>query len=151
MTILGLPLHVLVVHAVVVLVPLASIGGVAIALLRWARIRYGSLVLAGAFVATISTFVAQQAGESFERTFPQPTAAMAKHFAIGGDLLVWVVLLFLGIAATVFGQRLVDHDHRRGRLVLLIGSAVTVLTAAVSVVQTVRIGHSGATAVWGTG
>lgn len=148
--ILGLPLHVLVVHAVVVLVPLTAIGGVAIAALRWARVRYASLVLVGAFVAAISTFVAQQAGEDFQRSFPQPTPAMAKHFAIGGQLLVWVILLFVGIVVLVFAQRLLERDNPRGRLMLLVGMAVTVVCAVASVVQTVRIGHTGATAVWGT-
>lgn len=150
MTVFGLPLHVLVVHAVVVLVPLAALGGVAISTLTWARLRYGSLVLVGAFGALVSTFVAEQAGEDFQRTsFPQPTPAMATHFAIGGDLLVWVVLLFLGIALVMLAQRLIERNNPHGRLMLLVGIAVTVVCAVVSVVQTVRIGHSGATAVWG--
>lgn len=151
MTVFGLPLHILLVHAVVVLVPLAAVGGLAISSLTWARLRYGSLVLVGAFGALISTFIAEQAGESFERTFDRPTAAMQKHFAIGGDLLVWVLLLFLGIAVQMVAQRLIDRNNPRGRLMMYVGMAVTVVTAVVAVVQTVRIGHSGGFAVWGSG
>lgn len=151
MTVFGLPLHILLVHAVVVLVPLAAVGGLAISSLKWARLRYGSLVLVGAFGALISTFIAQQAGESFQRTFDRPTAAMQKHFAIGGHLLVWVLLLFLGIAAEMVAQRLINRDNPRGRVMLYVGMAVTVVTAVAAVVQTVRIGHSGAYAVWGSG
>lgn len=151
MTVFGLPLHVLMVHAVVMLVPLACLGGVAIATMKWARLRYGSLVLVGAFGALISTFIAEQAGESFQKTFARPTAAMRKHFAIGGSLMVWVLLLFLGVALLMLAQRLVDRDNPRGRLMLYVGMAVTVVGAIVAVVQTVRIGHSGAYAVWGSG
>jgi hypothetical protein len=149
MTIFGLPLHVLMVHAVVVLVPLASVGGIAIATMRWARLRYGSLVLVGAFGATVSTFIAQQAGEDFQRSFARPTAAMEKHFAIGGSLFIWVLLLFVGTAVVMLGQWLIDRDHSRGTLVLLVGTAVTVVCAVVSIIQVIRIGHSGAVAVWG--
>jgi hypothetical protein len=149
MTILGLPLHVLIVHAVVVLVPLAALGGLAISILKWARLRYGSLVLVGAFGAAVSTFIAQQAGEAFEKTFARPTATMDKHFALGGSLFVWVLLLFVGVAVVMLGQWLVERDQSRGRLVLLIGSVVTIACAVVSVVQVIRVGHSGAVAVWG--
>ncbi len=149
MTVFGLPLHVLSVHAVVVLVPLASLGGLAISTMGWARRRYGELVLVGAFGAAVSTFIAQESGESFAATFQQRTPKMAEHFAIGDTLLIWAVLLFLGIGAVVLAQRLVQRDHPRGRLMLLVGSAVTVVSAVVAVVQTVRIGHSGAVAVWG--
>lgn len=145
----GLPLHVLVVHAVVVLVPLVATGGLAISVLRWARLRYGSLVLVGALGAAGATFVGQEAGEDFAKSFPQPSPEMAEHFALGDSLLVWVILLLLGIATVVLGQRLVDRDHSRGRLMLVVGSLVTVVCGIVSIVQTVRIGHSGANAVWG--
>jgi hypothetical protein len=149
MEVFGLPLHVLTVHAVVVLVPLAAIGGLAISILRWARLRYGSLVLVGALGAAASTFVAQESGEDFMQTFEQPTATMAAHFALGDKLLIWTILLFVGIAAVVLAQRLVDRQHPRGRLMLLVGSVVTVVCAVIAIVQTVRIGHSGAVAVWG--
>ena len=149
MTILGLPLHVLMVHAVVVLVPLAAVGGLAISILGWARKRYGSLVLVGAFGAAVCTYIAQEAGETFQRSFDRPTPTMLKHFAIGGDLFVFVVLLFVGIVAVQLGQRLVDRDQARGRLLRLVGTVVTIVCAVISIVQVVRIGHSGAVAVWG--
>ena len=145
----GLPVHVLMVHAVVVLVPLAAVGGLAISTLSWARTRYGSLVLVGAFGAAVTTYIAQEAGERFQLSFPQPTPTMLKHFDIGGDLFIFVVLLFLGIAAIQLGQLLVNRDQTRGKWLRLVGTVVTVVCAVISVVQVVRIGHSGAVAVWG--
>ena len=149
MTVFGLPLHVLLVHAVVVLVPLAAVGGLAISFLRWARLRYGELVVVGAFGAAVSTFIAQETGEQFAATFEQVSPKMAEHFALGDKLLIWAVLLFVGIAAVVIAQRLINRDNPRGRVMLLVGAAVTAVSAVVAVVQTVRIGHSGAVAVWG--
>jgi hypothetical protein len=149
MKIMGLPLHILMVHAVVVLVPLAAVGGLAISTMRWARVRYGSLVLVGAFGAAVATFIAQEAGEDFQKSFTRPTATMLKHFAIGGSLFVWVVLLLVGVAAVMAGHWLVNREQPRGRIVLLVGSAVTIVCAVVSIVQVIRIGHSGAVAVWG--
>ena len=151
MTFFGLPLHVLMVPAVVVLVPLAATGGIVISVLRWARRRYGELVLVGALGAAVATYIAQVAGEDFQQnpSFATPSPEMLEHFALGDDLLVWTILLFVGVTAVVLGQRLVDRQLSRGNLVLLIGSVVTVVCAVVSVVQTVRIGHSGALAVWG--
>ena len=46
----GIPLHPLVVHAVVVLLPLAVLGTIAIALRPSWRVRYGPLVVAAAAV-----------------------------------------------------------------------------------------------------
>lgn len=149
MTIFGLPLHILMVHAVVVLVPLAAVGGLAVSTLTWARIRYGSLVLVGAFGAAVSTFIAQQAGESFQRSFSRPTATMEKHFAIGGQLFIFVLLLFLGVATLQLGQFWVGHSRSPGKLLLIIGAVITVVCAVISIVQVIRIGHSGAVAVWG--
>lgn len=149
MEIMGLPLHPLIVHAVVVLVPLAALGGIAISLWAAARKRYGSLTVAFAFAGAASTLVAQEAGEALAATFAQHSALLEKHIAIGGQLLLWVILLFVGTLAVMISQRLIDQQHPSGRIALLLGAIVTVVTAAISVVQVARIGHAGATAVWG--
>ncbi len=149
MEILGLPLHPLVVHAVVVLVPLAALGGIVISAWTAARKRYGWLTVAFAAAAAASTFVAQEAGESFAATFARTTPAMETHIELGGTLLVWVIILFVGAAAVMIAQRWIDQQNPRGRVALIAGGVITVICAVVSLVQVVRIGHSGATAVWG--
>lgn len=149
MEIMGLPLHPLVVHAVVILVPLAALGGIAISAWGAARKRYGWLTVAFAAAAAGSTFVAQKAGEAFYATFARPTEAMERHMTLGSQLLPWVIVLFLGTVGVMLAQRLIDRQDSRGRLMLIIGGVVTVAMAVVSFVQVIRIGHSGATAVWG--
>ena len=149
MEIMGLPLHPLVVHAVVVLVPLSALAGIIISAWTAARKRYGWLTVAFAAAAAASTFVAQQAGESFAATFARKTEAMETHINLGGTLLVWVIILVVGTAAVMIAQRLIDQQNPRGRVALIAGGIVTAISAVVSIVQVIRIGHSGATAVWG--
>lgn len=149
MEIMGLPLHPLVVHAVVVLVPLSALGGLAISIFGWARKRYGSLVVVGSFAAAVSTLVAQQAGEALYASMPQHSAAVERHASIGGGLLLWAILLFAGCLAVFLAQVMIDRGQPHGRLAVIIGGAVTVVSAVVSLVQVIRIGHAGSTAAWG--
>lgn len=149
MEIMGLPLHPLVVHAVVILVPLAALGGIAISVWGAARKRYGWLTVAFAFAGAASTLVAQKAGEALAASLPQHSPLLEAHIAIGGQLLAWVIVLFVGTVAVMISQRLIDQQQPRGRITLLVAAIVTVATALISVVQVARIGHAGAMAVWG--
>lgn len=149
MEILGLPLHPLIIHAAVVLVPLAAIGGIAVSLLGWARRRYASLVMVGAFGAAGSVAAAQLSGQSFYASMPQHSPALEAHASIGGQLLLWVILLFAGTIVVFVAQRMIDQDKPNARIALIIGAVITVAMAIVSVVQVVRIGHAGSVAVWG--
>lgn len=149
MEIMGLPLHPLVVHAVVILVPLAALGGIAISVWGAARKRYGWLTVAFAFAGAASTLVAQKAGEALAASLPQHSPLLEAHIAIGGQLLAWVIVLFVGTVAVMISQRLIDQQQPRGRITLLVAAIITVATALISVVQVARIGHAGAMAVWG--
>ena len=149
MEIMGLPLHPLVVHAVVILVPLAALGGIAISVWGAARKRYGWLTVAFAFAGAASTLVAQKAGEALAASLPQHSPLLEAHIAIGGQLLAWVTVLFVGTVAVMISQRLIDRQHPAGRIALLASRILTVITAVISLIQVVRIGHAGAAAVWG--
>lgn len=149
MEILGLPLHPLVVHAVVVLVPLAALGGIVISTWGAARRRYGWLTVAFAAAAAGSTFVAQKAGEAFYATFARTTEAMDRHTTLGSGLLLWVIILFFATVSVMVAQRLIDQQNPKARIALIVGGIITVVMAVISFVQVIRIGHSGATAVWG--
>jgi hypothetical protein len=154
MEIIGLPLHPLIVHATVIIVPLTAVGAIAISLIPWARVRYAELVLLAAILAPILTFVTQRAGQDlYEERFAgaqlSGAEALEHHVTIGGQLLVWTIGLLVGVVALFLGQRMVTKDHPRGRLVLAIGSVLSIFFGLASVVQVIRIGHAGATAVWG--
>jgi hypothetical protein len=149
----GLPLHVLVVHAVVVLVPLAVLGALVVAIWPAARRSCGWLVVATTAVATACIPVATSSGEDL-RDRLTPTALIRQHAHLGDELLVFALGLLVAVTALVwFGAR--SHGDAPGaarfagrRLAVAGLGALTVAFAVVCAVQVVRIGDSGARAAW---
>jgi hypothetical protein len=148
----GLPLHPLVVHAVVVLLPLAAIGVVAIAVRpRW-RARFGLLVVIVAALATVAIPVATQSGEHLERQVGDP----GLHAELG-DTLIWFALPLLVLAALLWwlGRKGTSGAADQagspsGRRIIAVTLAVlAIAVAAANLVQVYRIGDTGAKAVWG--
>ncbi len=146
-TILGLPLHPLIVHAVVVLVPLAALllaaSAVSGRFRRWARVATPLVaVVALAFVP-----VATNTGESLERTLPH-TALVEAHAELGDTLLP----LMLGVAALALAlswlERRQSRDRGAPRLLTISVAVLALVVSAGTLVQVGRIGHSGAQAVW---
>lgn len=149
----GVPLHVLVVHAVVVLVPLAVLATLTVALWPAARHRYGWLAVAVTVAATVSVPLATSSGEDL-RDRLVPTDLIRRHAELGDQLLVFVAGLLVVTVALVWFDRRMRRDApgaaRRlpSRLLIPGLAAATIVLAAVSAVQVVRIGDSGARAAW---
>ncbi|HEY7596089.1 MAG TPA: DUF2231 domain-containing protein [Actinophytocola sp.] len=154
----GLPLHPLVVHAVVVLVPLALLTGIAIAVWPAARRRYGWPVVFLAVLATLSIPVATSSGEELRDRLPE-NALIHTHAELGDQLLAFVAPMTIALAALVLLDRFrtaradgpgttIAPAARWTRPAAVALAAVAVALAAVSAVQVVRIGDSGARAVW---
>jgi hypothetical protein len=159
----GLPLHALVVHVVVVLLPLSALCAILIAVVpRW-RQRFGIPVALLTIVAVASVPVATHSGQNLllrrNQTFGPGDDAeaglMDQHSKLGVQLLPWA--LVLGIAVIILvGVPLVlrqptDSFGRQSTLMRGIGvvAAVAVLVGAVgSTVMVYRIGDKGAHAVW---
>lgn len=144
----GLPLHPLVVHAVVVLLPLAALGTIAIAVRPQWRTRYGLLVTAAALIATVLVPVATSSGEALEQRVGEPGA----HAELG-EQLIWFALplLILSAILTYGGRRSpAAIETPRGHPGIMRGVAVLAVVAAVAAgVQIYRVGDSGARAAWG--
>lgn len=108
-SVFGVPTHALVVHAVVVLLPLAALTGIAVALVPALRRRYGGLVLLLTIGAVATVPVAQQAGERlFDRLSARfgpddvaEAALMEQHADLARQLLPWALLLLAGVALAV--------------------------------------------------
>jgi hypothetical protein len=156
----GLPAHALLVHLVVVLVPVAAAMVVCSAVWPAARRRLGAATPVVAFVGLASVPLATHAGEWLEARVPS-TPLVRRHTELGDSLLPWVVVLFLLAAGLWLLHRLAtpDEDGARGgslslrgrtipAAVLVVVAVLSVIAAVGSVVQVVRIGESGAKAVW---
>lgn len=139
--ILGLPVHPLVVHAVVVLVPLTTVGlAVAVVSRPWAeRLR---VVLAGLSVlAAGSAVVARQSGESLLARVPG-SAEVARH----SDLASGLPWLLVALAVLTVGWA---WGHAGGRRYATAAGVAALIAALAATVWTVLAGHSGAVSVWG--
>lgn len=146
-TIAGLPAHPLFVHAVVVLVPLVALLEILCALWPAARERLVWLVLALAAVTAALTPLTVEAGEAMYDRFPQPAAVLQEH-AERGDWMPYVAVALLVVAALLALLHW-RPSHGRGVAAVVAVLAVVVGLAAIAVV--IKVGDSGARAVWGVG
>jgi hypothetical protein len=177
--IFGLPAHVLLIHAVVVLVPLAALMLVAGAVWPAARAKLGFLTPAVALVALVLVPVTTNAGKYLEHHLGFTNAAIRKHVQLGETLLPWVIGVFvLAAAVWVLGRRfemdwrpnpperaesseslgfsdtsvLTQRRATKVALPVWVTALVALASLAVAVgtlITIYRIGDSGAHAVWG--
>lgn len=149
----GLPLHPLIVHAVVVLGPLAALTGLAYAFVsrwRW-LLRWPLVVLA--VVTAVTSYVAAAAGADLLASRPELAPLVTEHQQ-RGELLRNAALAFVpvaGFAAWALGGATALASGRGARETRLAIPAI-VLLAAGSVTLAVLLflaGDSGARAVWG--
>lgn len=147
--VLGLPLHPLVIHAVVVLLPLAGLGALALAAVpRW-RTTYGWLLLAVATAGTASVPVATRTGTQLRSDLQigGTAAEVVDRHQMLGERVIWAALPFwvLLVAGVLLARRRSS------------GGSVTVvwLLAAVAGLATIALvvvtGHVGSEAVWSRG
>jgi uncharacterized membrane protein len=148
----GLPIHPLVVHAIVVLVPLAALGTIAIAVKPVWRRRYGHLVVACAALATGLTPVATSSGEALEKQVGNP----GEHAELGDQLIWFLIPLLLVVAALWWLDRkraTADTGGHPGTsqhsTALKVLGVLGVVGALATTFQVYRIGDSGARAAWG--
>ncbi len=147
----GLPLHPLVVHLVVVLVPVAAFTVLVSAIWPAARERLGWITPALALLALISVPIAESSGEALLEEV-QVSARTAIHAGLAEELLPWVSGLALwSVAVHAWGIRVRGGTGIAGRPRRLVAAALIVGAVVLSVgstVQVVRIGDSGARSVW---
>ncbi len=145
-TIIGLPVHALVVHAVVILVPLGAVGVAAIALVpRWRSV-YGVLVLAVMTAGLVMVPVATNSGEKLEGRLNAGgvVADQIDDHEQWGERVLWptLALWVLAVVLVVMTRR-----KQTGRGVTVV--AVLAVVAAAATIGVVGLtGHLGSTAVW---
>jgi hypothetical protein len=144
----GLPIHALVVHAAVILIPLAATLGILFLRPAWRMTLRWPLVAAAA-VATATAFVARQSGEVLKESLGDQLKDNAagriveRHQDLADRLWLWL-LVFLAVTVVV--------ALALPRLTTpLAGGAAAIIVAALAVVVIVLVaytGHQGSKAVW---
>ena len=140
-TVLGLPVHPLVDHLVVIALPSFALLTIALVFVPALRKNYGLVTLAGLAISTGAAFVAKQSGEALAMRVGYPT----DHANMGENLVVISAILFG--AAVVWFFLLSNPKMISKGLVKLVGYA-TALVAVVALIVTILVGHSGAKATW---
>jgi hypothetical protein len=145
-TVAGVPAHPLLVHAVVVLIPLAALGAVGLAVRpAWSR-PYGLLVaavaLAGAVTATLAKIAGDQLAAALDVTAEfAPVIAQHGRFGLFTVVAAWPFAV-LAIGAAVLGRRASGSAPR-------IVGALSAVSGLAAIAVTVLAGHTGSEAVWG--
>jgi hypothetical protein len=151
-TVNGIPAHPLVIHAVVALLPLATLGAIAMAVRpRWRR-AVGIPVALIALVGVIAVPIATQTGEQLQRALNGGGPLVAIHERRADGLLPWAIVFVVLVIATVAIGIRSDRLGPEGSPALRRAAvAVGVLAALLGIVVTglvVWIGDAGAAAVW---
>ena len=143
-TLAGLPLHPLLVHSAVVLVPLAAIGALVMSYLPSFSRRHGKIILILAVIAQVSVFLAKMSGEAFAEILDKN---VEKHAELGEITplvtLPMVILIYLRWRMDRSGSTFGSVVIRR------LTSVALVVASLISIIVIVLVGHSGASSVWG--
>lgn len=146
----GLPAHALLVHFIVVLAPLTALLAILCAVWPAARRRLVWLVAALAAGVTVLTPLTTEAGEWLEHQLGD-SAAVQAHAQLGNTMLYFSAALLVAAALLVVAH-LRDVRGAESKTVVSVTIAVLVIVVSVATtIQVVRIGDSGARAVWGGG
>ncbi len=152
-SIFGLPAHALLVHAAVVLVPLAV---VAFAVLCWKH-EWRSHYLVPVTVLTVvgggCAFLAKQSGEPLQSTIRDAARAAGQRAALGdhpeqGDTAFVMAFLFMVAVVAYWAANRWGNKWNLPAWTPTAGYFVVLAPAALALVTMIVAGHSGATLVW---
>ena len=156
MEIAGLPFHALILHAAVVLTPLAVALAVVFALVpRWRYLtRWPTAVLT--VVALVSVWLSRISGKAFLESRPELAPAVRVHEERGELLSLLMILFTVVVAIAVWGLSgrsgfTSGAGAREARVPVLdkILPVALVVSALLVLVWTFLTGDAGARAVWG--
>ena len=159
--VLGLPVHALVLHATIVLGPLAGLCGISYALApRWRRFLRWPLIV-GALILLVCGFVTRESGEALagriaplmvDGNIPPGLESVWLHTQIGG--VAGLLAMAFGVVGSVVPGFLLKPPRANGakhwNLTAIILAAVLVSASLAAAGWIIAAGHSGANAVWGS-
>lgn len=157
-TVAGLPLHPLVVHLVVVLLPLAAIGTLAVAVRPAWRRSLGIPTLLVALAGTVAVPLATATGRQLLASTGGGDPLVYEHAGQAGALLPMAVVYVVLLAGAVLVERMAlspsgvgamgrSRGPDRSRIATVLAGLAAV-AGVVTAARVVQIGHSGAFSVW---
>jgi hypothetical protein len=170
-TVAGLPAHPLLVDAVAVLLPLATVCSIGLAVHRRVRRRFGWPVFVLTAVAVAAVPLAEATGVQLRNHLAAPNSLLARHEALGGQLLPWSLGFGVAVLLLVVAGKLADRERAASirsehgseqavgpdrvgsvsttwRRISVLASVLVIGMSVVTTVDVVRIGTTGAQAVW---
>ena len=106
-----LPAHPLITHGVVVLLPLAALGGIVIAAMPSMRRRFGVAVLLLTIVGVGLVPLATRTGEELESVLPPNQPLIEAHQARGEDVLPFALAFGITVVLLLIAGRLADRER----------------------------------------
>lgn len=152
-TIFGLPLHPLLVHATVVVLPLAALVVALTALWPAFRRRAGAAPVALSALALVLVPFSVKSGQALSDLVVE-NDLVERHRDLGETMLVPVIALVLAAAALYWLHRREAHPDRTGertatsRPVTVVVVLIALTASVTTTLHVVRTGHSGADAAW---
>jgi glucan phosphoethanolaminetransferase (alkaline phosphatase superfamily) len=145
----GLPAHILLNHFIVVLGPLTAILAILCALWPAARRRLIWLVVLLAVGTLVLTPLTTTAGVWLSARVGPATPVLTNHEQLGSTL-IWVIAALVA-AVIVLAAVHVRQERGLGATITLqaVVAALVIAAAVATLVQTYRVGDSGARAAWG--
>lgn len=143
-TFTGLPTHVLVIHWVVVLVPLAGIGAIVMVFRPSFSRRFGVIVVVLSFISLIASFIARLSGQHLasRKGYPEPHTTL-------GEVMPAIVGVFTAVTLIFWlFDRGVPGNRARPFWLKAMG-ALLLVVSVVAITWTILVGHSGTEAAWG--
>jgi hypothetical protein len=140
----GLPLHPLIIHVSVILIPLVAISALVMSYLPSFSRRYGKAIFSLALVAQGSLFLSRTTGQALTKIMEKD---MGRHADLGEVApfitLPMVALIYLRFrmdrSGTTFGSVFVRR----------LTSIALIVASLASIAIVFLVGHSGAVSVWG--
>ena len=139
----GVPIHALIVHVAIVLIPLSAIGAILIAARPKALRLFGAATVIGAAVGAVATVISKTSGQNLSQRvgWPQEHVDYGNIFPIAAVAFLLLLVVFWLIARGV-------PLNRNRPLWLKVFGAALILAAIGITYLTVLTGFSGASATW---
>lgn len=139
----GLPVHVLVVHLAVVLIPLSAIGAILIAARPKALRLFGAATVIGATVGVIASVIAELSGNQLAQRVGWP-----EEHTNYGEIYPFAAMAFLALLIVFWLFARGVPLNRNRPLWLKVFGAVLIVAAVAITYFTVLTGYSGSKATW---